>query len=261
LIQRKIAGDSLLPAQALKLKGIQVIARAAAILRALGPMPMSLGAIARETGLPRSTVQRIVDALAAEQLVETGENGVRPGWGLQRLASIAEADIVAAIRPHLEWLFEQTRETVDVSMGQGREVVFLDRIISDQTLRVVPTTDKPRALDVMANGKAILSSMSDAAVEKLFGRSGVPSRDVPSVDLPALTKELGDVRKSGFAFDRGGHAEGVYAIGTPVRVPGLRPHALSIAAPSFRFETGLVRFKSALKECRRRAETELKKHV
>ena len=33
-------------------QGVQAIARAAAILRALGPAPMSLGEIARETGLP-----------------------------------------------------------------------------------------------------------------------------------------------------------------------------------------------------------------
>ena len=49
--------------------GIQVIARAAAILRAVGRQGMSLGALARDTGLPRSTVQRIVDALATEHFV------------------------------------------------------------------------------------------------------------------------------------------------------------------------------------------------
>ena len=62
--------------------GIQVIARAAAILRALGREGMSLGALAKQTGLPRSTVQRIVDALAAEDFVEAGDAGVRLGWGL-----------------------------------------------------------------------------------------------------------------------------------------------------------------------------------
>lgn len=238
--------------------GIQVIARAAAILRALGPESMSLGAIARETKLPRSTVQRIVDALAAEQLVEAGESGVRPGWGLQRLTTIGELDVVSAIRPHLEWLFEQTRETVDLSMGQGQEVVFLDRIISDQTLRVVPLTDRPRALHVMANGKAVLSSMSDENVKKLFdGNRGRP-KGAPEVNLRALLLELAEIRKSGFSFDRAGYAEDVYAIGTPVRIEGLRPYAISIGVPSCRFEAGLARFKSALKECRRRAEAELK---
>jgi DNA-binding IclR family transcriptional regulator len=240
-----------------KTQGIQVIARAAAILRALGPEPMSLGALARETNLPRSTVQRIVDALAAEQLVEAGEDGVRPGWGLQRLTTVGEVDVVSVVHPHLEWLFGQTRETVDLAMGQGKEVVFLDHIVCDQTLRVVPIIERPRALHLMANGKAILSAMSDATVRKLLdgrrGRSGGADR----VDPAALLKELAGIRSSGFAFDRAGHAEGVHAVGTPVRVEGLRPYALSIAAPSCRFEAGLAKFKSALRECRRRVEADL----
>ena len=51
--------------------GIQVIARAAAILRVLrdSETGLSLGQIARQVGLPRSTVQRIVGALQEERLV------------------------------------------------------------------------------------------------------------------------------------------------------------------------------------------------
>jgi len=188
-----------------KAQGIQVIARAAAILRALGPESMSLGAIARETMLPRSTVQRIVDALAAERLVEAGESGVRPGWGLQRLTTVGEVDVVSVAHPHLEWLFEQTRETVDLAMGQGKEVVFLDHIVCDQTLRVVPIIERPRALHLMANGKAILSAMSDATVRKLF--DGKRGRSGDHVHPDALLKELATIRKSGFSFDRAGHAE------------------------------------------------------
>ena len=79
--------------------GVQVIARAAAVLRALGPDGMSLGKLAQATGLPRSTVQRIVDALAAENLVEVAAGGVRPGWGLQQLAQSAHTDITVRARP------------------------------------------------------------------------------------------------------------------------------------------------------------------
>jgi DNA-binding IclR family transcriptional regulator len=180
---------------------------------------------------------------------------VRPGWGLQRLTTVGEVDVVSVAHPHLEWLFEQTRETVDLAMGQGKEVVFLDHIVCDQTLRVVPIIERPRALHLMANGKAILSAMSDATVRKLF--DGKRGRSGDHVHPDALLKELATIRKSGFSFDRAGHAEGVYAVGTPVRVEGLRPYALSLAAPSCRFEAGLAKFKNALKECRRRVEAEL----
>ena len=51
--------------------GIQVIARAAAVLRSLEREPdgLSLGDIAARVDLPRSTIQRIVAALVEEQLL------------------------------------------------------------------------------------------------------------------------------------------------------------------------------------------------
>ena len=49
--------------------GVQVISRAAAILRSLEgePAGLSLGEIAKRCGLPRSTVQRLGEALALEE--------------------------------------------------------------------------------------------------------------------------------------------------------------------------------------------------
>ena len=75
-------------------QGVQVIARAANVLRALEGRPdgLSLGQIAKEVGLARSTVQRIVAALAQEDFVVEAQpgRGVRIGPGLARIASSLE---------------------------------------------------------------------------------------------------------------------------------------------------------------------------
>ena len=72
-----------------KAGGIQVIARAASIMRALGSHPhgLSLAAIAQLVGLPRSTVQRIINALEEEFLVEAlgPAGGFRLGPALGQL--------------------------------------------------------------------------------------------------------------------------------------------------------------------------------
>ncbi len=247
--------------EAIRDGGVQVIARAAAILRALGPDGMSLGALARATGLPRSTVQRIVEALAAESLVEVGDGGVRPGWGLQRLARVAQSDVATQARPHLEFLFERTHETIDIATALGGEVAFLDRIISDQELRVVPITDRPRPLHAMASGKAILACLSDAQVVGLVGMT--PRRLTPAthVVLADLLADLAEVRRSGFAYDREEHAQGVCAVGTPIRVAGLRPHAISVAVPAHRFEARLAEYRQALLECRVQIEAALSRQT
>ena len=72
-------------------KGVQVIARAAEILRALigQPQGLSLSQIAREVGLARSTVHRIITALEAEHFVipYSSNGGIRLGPGLVPLAA------------------------------------------------------------------------------------------------------------------------------------------------------------------------------
>ena len=98
---------------------VQVIARAASILRALEneASGLSLGQIAQRVGLARSTVQRIVAALEAEKLViaasPTGR--VRLGPTLLRLAASVHTDFATLARPFIAKLSSELRETVDLS--------------------------------------------------------------------------------------------------------------------------------------------------
>src|SRR3954468_7127171 len=89
---------------------IQVISRAAEIMRALSETPqgMSLSAIAAVVGLPKSTVQRIVAALQEEQLVEfLGPSaGFRLGPALGQLIHKTQSDIISSIRAILAELSE-----------------------------------------------------------------------------------------------------------------------------------------------------------
>lgn len=232
---------------------IQVISRAAQILRSLGSEGLSLGELAQRTGLPRSTVQRIVDALEQENLVDAGDSGVRLGWGLNELAKMAYCHVAAQLRQPFETLFTSTHETVDISTLRGREVYFLDRIISDQLVRVVPMTDRPKPLYAMANGKAILSCLSDDQISDLFSKSmpALTKNTLTSVD--SLLDEIALIRQSGFSYDREEHAEGVCAIGIALEIPDSAPYAMSVVMPAFRFEPALPELKRVLravqKEC------------
>jgi len=109
--------------------GIQVIARAAAILRVLERRPdgLSLGQIAKATGLSRSMVQRIVAALAIENFVTT--TGIAAG--LIGIAAAVGSSTVTLLRPHLRALREDACETVDLGetfamprARQGRAVAL-----------------------------------------------------------------------------------------------------------------------------------------
>ena len=83
--------------------GVQVIARAASVLRALEGRPdgLSLGQIAKEVGLARSTVQRIVAALLTEDFVTEAQpgRGVRIGAGLARIAASLSSNFTEILAP------------------------------------------------------------------------------------------------------------------------------------------------------------------
>src|SRR5882672_9972773 len=100
--------------------GIQVISRAASILRALRDQPegLSLGQIAERVDLPRSTVQRIVQALVAERLLMAASptGRVRLGMEILALANNSKIDIVEAAHQHLKALSAATGETVDLAV-------------------------------------------------------------------------------------------------------------------------------------------------
>ncbi|QTF08225.1 IclR family transcriptional regulator [Brenneria izadpanahii] len=229
-----------------KAQKIQVISRAASILRALGCEGVSLGTLASRTNLPRSTVQRIVDTLKEENLVESSKFGVRLGWGINELAKMSYSNVAAQLRRPLEMAFEMTHETVDISTIHGTEVYCLDRIISDQVVRVVPAAERPKPLYAMASGKAILANMDDDAIVSLFN-SGMPaltSNTITSIDK--LLEEVRQVRVSGFAFDYQEHAEGICAIGIPLKTHCSSPYAIAVVVPSFRFQSLLPAITEAL---------------
>lgn len=221
-------------------QGIQVIARAAAILRALENESdgLSLGKIAKRVNLPRSTVQRIVTALADEQMLiaATPNARVMLGPAILRMATNTHFDFGQFMRPHLEKLALETGETVDLSMQQGDKMVFVDQIIANHhTLRAVSAIGASFPVFSSANGKAALSLLENDEIVKLL--QGKLFEETPQTvhSLGELIAEIEDVRESTIAVDNEEHSEGISALGTAFRDPVGRVFAVSIPVPTTRF--------------------------
>lgn len=243
------------------MEGIQVIARAAAILREVSAQPdgLSLGKLANATGLARSTVQRIVDALEMEHLVQAGAGGVRPGWGLRRLGELPGSGIAQELRGALYQLFEATRETIDLSTLGAGEVLFMDRFLSDQPVRALPSVGAIYPAYTMASGKALLAGLSDEAITGLYGAAPLQRLTEHTVaDLPALLRQLDAIRAGGFAYDVEEHALGRSAIGLPVGEHQGVALAISVVMPSQRFERQRGSVEQALRTCAERCRERLR---
>jgi DNA-binding IclR family transcriptional regulator len=237
--------------------GVQVIARAASVLRALEGRPegLSLGEIARQVGLARSTVQRIVAALAQEDFLVEAQpgRGVRIGPGLARIASSLSSDVAEILRPHLVQLRDEVGETVDLSILSGGSAVFIDQLPGRQRLVALSGVGERFPLHCTANGKAILSCFANEDAAALVAKSVAEHPEHPLADVAKLLREIAATRRRHLAFDLGEHGEGISAVGAAVLDAFGRPVAVSIPAPEHRFKAqrqalsdALLRFRSKM---------------
>jgi DNA-binding IclR family transcriptional regulator len=220
--------------------GIQVISRAAAILRILQRHPegLSLGEIGKLVGLPRSTVQRIVDALDQENLLiaSSPTMGVRLGPALLSLAAATRFDIADVARGTLEALAKETGETVDLSLLDQDKAVFIDQIAGSHRLVAVSAVGASFPLHSAANGKSMLALLSPQELARLKKRISL-GRHTPNTltTWDALERELAGIRATGIAFDREENSEGICAVAMAFRCRGDEIAALSIPVPTQRF--------------------------
>jgi DNA-binding IclR family transcriptional regulator len=219
--------------------GIQAIARAGRVLRALEAAPGGLGLaeLAAAVSLPKSTVHRLAAALSEEELVASAPGGrIVLGGGLARLAQASLAALPTRLRPALESLARATGETVDLAVLDGDSVRFVDQLPGPQRLRAVSSVGAVFPLHCTANGKALLAALGPERARALLPAKLARLTPHTITKHRAPAAELAEVARAGVAFDREEHSEGICAAGAAVAAPG-RPAAaaLSVPVPTPRF--------------------------
>jgi DNA-binding IclR family transcriptional regulator len=218
---------------------MQLISRVAAVLRALEGQQtgLSLGQIANATGLPRATVQRIVDALEVEQFIAPDpiNGGVSLGAGLIRIAGSAHTDFKAMARPHLESLCRRIQETIVLTAHRHGRLVFVDQVLPDRPLQIVinPTLEIDPYFS--ATGKAHLAAMTPDEL-----KSWIPARlDPPTAhavqSVAALNRQLDEFRRGGVAYDLEERTEGSCALAITLQNVDRVVYALTLITTSGRF--------------------------
>ena len=218
--------------------GIQVISRAAGILRVLGAESdgLSLGQIAERVKLPRSTVQRIVSALADEGFISTlqRDGGITLGPEIQNLARATAIEIRERFKPIMLAISEDTGETVDLAKLEGNKMRFIDQVVGSQRLRTVSSIGETFPLTSTANGKAALARLDSETADALI-RTEL-TNDVAGKRIHKnLLEELKGIREGRLAKDEDEHTEGVSAMGFAISDSLGDVYALSTPVPSSRY--------------------------
>lgn len=229
------------------MSGVQSIERAFAVLRALATGPAGVTDLADRTGLPKSTVSRLLAALEREGAVaQAGSGGhYRLGPVLAELAPQAAPglNLAALARPHLAELTRVTGETSGLAVLDGVgtdriEVVYLDHVDSEEAVTVRDWTGERIAPHLVPSGLAMLAHAPAATVDAYLAAGRPLARATDrSVTAPAAIRDrLGEVRRQGWIWFNREFDESLCSVAAPVvRADGTAVAALHVHGPAYRF--------------------------
>lgn len=223
---------------------IQVIERFTQLLDLLAEHqdPIALKELAALSGLHPSTAHRILNDLVAVRLVDRTEPGLyRLGMRLLELGNLVKARMNVrdiALEP-MRRLHRHTGQTVNLSVRQGDEIIYIERAFSERSgMQVVRSIGGRAPLHLTSTGKLFLAWDETAMIKDYAARTGLSGHTRNSItDLPRLERELAETRRHGFARDNEELELGVRCISAPIRDDSGRVVAgLSLTAPADRLK-------------------------
>jgi DNA-binding IclR family transcriptional regulator len=228
---------------------IQVVERMMNLLDALAEHEeaCSLKSLAEQTGLHPSTAHRILNDMVACRLVERGDGGTyRLGLKLLELGNLVKArlSVREAAQGPMRTLHKLTGETVNLSVRQGDEIVYVDRAYSERSgMQVVRAIGGRAPLHLTSVGKLFLASDDANQVRAYVTRTGLSGHTRNSItDLAKLETELNHVRRVGSARDDEELELGVSCLAAAILDDtGKLVAGLSLSAPTDRIQADWLR--------------------
>ncbi len=204
------------------------------------PDPVPLKELAAATGLHTSTTHRILNDLVVGRYVERVDSGLyQLGMRLLELGSLVKRRLnvrEVALDPMRE-LHKITGQTINLSLQQGDEIVYIERAWSERSgMQVVRAIGGRAPLHLTSTGKLFLSVSDPRQVRAYAMRTGLAGTTRNSItQLDQLERDLALVRRHGYSRDNEELELGVRCIAAGVYDDtGKLQAGLSISAPSER---------------------------
>jgi DNA-binding IclR family transcriptional regulator len=223
---------------------IQVIERLVSLLDALAsfPDPVSLKELSAATGLHPSTAHRILNDMVLKRFVDRADQGsYRLGMRLLELGNLVKSrlSVREAALDFMRNLHRKTHQTINLSVRQNDEIVYIDRAFSERSgMQVVRAIGGRAPLHLTSTGKLFLSVDDPKAVRAYATRTGLAGHNKNSItDITKLERELSLVRARGYARDNEELELGVRCMAAGIHDDsGKLIAGLSISAPADRLQ-------------------------
>ncbi len=195
-------------------------------------------------GVSKSNAHRILRTLTALGYARSLDDGRYEAtlrtWEIGS-AVLARSDVKEVARPIMSDLSKKTEESVHLSILDGREVVYIDKIESNQPVRAYSRIGGRAPAYAVATGKALLA-FCDGKVEALLPKRLQAFTRHTVVQRQEFMKALDEIRRNGYAVNRGEWREDVCGVAAPIRDERNEVvAAIGISGPSSRLTPARMR--------------------
>lgn len=220
--------------------GLRGVERTLSLLTILASNPhgMSFTELVQAAELPPSTAHRLLGALREHNLVrETrdGRNALGPATIVLAGAFLDGLDLRTEARPVMRRFVEQSGETCHLGVLAAPHIVYIEKVDSPQTVRMVSRVGGTNPAVTTALGRAILAHSPESTVRSTIAAcASLPGVDV---DDEQLSAQLEAARERGFSADLEENEPGICCLGAAVfDHTGRAVAAISVSAPASRFD-------------------------
>lgn len=230
---------------------------------ALSDVPLRFTDILNAVDQPRGTLHRQLSNLIEEGLVLANPDGTYdPGLRLLKLAARAwsKNTFRAIAEPHVRKLHEATGETVHLGVLNGLEVIYVDKIESNQTVRMHSQLGNASPLYCTGIGKAMLALLPEEDVVQRARQFAYTKYTETTLHTPELLlADIVKIREAGVAHDREEHEVGIRCVSAGIGGDEKSAVAgVSITAPAYRIsEDTILKWESLVFETARAIERDM----
>lgn len=182
--------------------------------------PMGISEISSQLGLNKSTVFNISHTLTDLNVLENQRNGKFAfGTRFYILANMAgkRSTLIQVAHPYLEQINQKTNLSAFLGLRSDSQAILIDKIDSGHGIKVSSEIGMQMPPLAGAGIKAMLSQLSDEAVDEVLNRSELNRYTAFSIlDKETYKEEILEARRQGIAYDLGEYIEGMVGFAVPI---------------------------------------------
>lgn len=203
---------------------------------------MSIGEISQTLNMDKATVHRLVSTMKEAGYLMQNPTSKRYSVSLKIFAMgnrvVERTGIKQIARPYIKRLAEETKETVNLGMRIDNDIVYVDKIESNSTIKVGIDIGTAIPNYCTGMGKAVIAFLSQEERSEMFENMEFKSftKNTP-ITKESIEENLKKIRDVGFSTDDEEFVDGLISFGAPIfDFHGNPVAAVSVSYPKYRYE-------------------------